>query len=84
MSIRLVSLISTRTVLELSTSAVYPPIPTRVFDWSAIDSNTYDVTGYDGETGIGYSASANGQGASEAEAISDLFDQMESQQEGVL
>ena len=43
-----------------------PPIPVRKFDWSAIDDSTYDGHGC-----------RIGHGATEAEAIQDLMDQIE-------
>jgi hypothetical protein len=42
------------------------PIPARQFDWSAVDDDTYDGEGC-----------PCGWGATEAEAIKDLQDQME-------
>jgi hypothetical protein len=74
---RFVTVLATKEEIELTTTPVYPPIPTTAYDWSAIDSNTYDVSGYDGETGFGYSNHPNGHGPSEQEAINDLFDQIE-------
>jgi hypothetical protein len=52
--------------LTIRTDYVYPPIPDRRFDWSAIDDSTYDGEG----SPIGY-------GRTEAEAIQDLFDEIE-------
>jgi hypothetical protein len=43
------------------------PIPLRKFDWSAIDDSTYDGDG----------CHPIGHGATEAEAIQDLLDQIE-------
>ena len=51
--------------MKIVTNYVYPPIPIRQFDWSAIDDDTYDGEG----CRIGY-------GATEQEAIDDLLDQM--------
>lgn len=51
--------------MKIVTQYVYPPIPTRDFDWSAVDDETYD----EGEP-IGY-------GRTEIEAIRDLLDQIE-------
>lgn len=28
--------------MKISTAFVYPPIPDRRFDWSAVDDDTYD------------------------------------------
>lgn len=75
MSTRWVSLLSNHERIELSTSAVFPPIPTRKFDWSAIDRNTYDPCG-DEDCACRQSLH-QGSGSTEAEAIDDLFDQME-------
>jgi len=52
--------------VKIKTNYVYPPIPIRCFDWSAIDDDTYDGEG----CAIGY-------GATEAEAIADLLEQIE-------
>jgi hypothetical protein len=41
-----VSLVSTRQELVLQTANNCPPIPDRSYDWSAIDYETYDGTGY--------------------------------------
>lgn len=40
---RRASIIATRQEIDLSTNFVYPPIPIRSHDWSAIDANTYDA-----------------------------------------
>jgi hypothetical protein len=53
--------------MKIKTSFDYPPIPVRSFDWSAIDTDTYDG---DPRSPIGY-------GATEQEAIGDLLSQME-------
>jgi hypothetical protein len=74
---RPLAVLATRKEIELTTTPVYPPIPTTAYDWSAIDSNTYDVSGYDGETGFAYSSHPCGVGATELEAIDDLLDQIE-------
>ena len=49
----------------IRTDYVFPPIPDRRFDWSAIDDETYDGEGCP----IGY-------GRTEQEAIEDLLDQL--------
>jgi hypothetical protein len=46
-----------------------PPIPTRQFDWCALDDDTYD--------GAPYSNCPIGLGATEDEAIADLKQQLE-------
>lgn len=57
--------------MRIRTDFVYPPIPLRQFDWSAIDEDTYDGAPDSGNRGqIGY-------GATEAEAIADLLDILE-------
>jgi hypothetical protein len=52
-------------VMKITTKYVYPPIPIRSFDWSAVDDDTYDGPG-----------SPIGTGATEAEAIVDLCGQL--------
>lgn len=52
--------------MNIKAHCICPPIPTRNFDWSAIDDDTYDGPG----SKIGY-------GATEQEAIDDLREQME-------
>lgn len=52
--------------MKIRTEFVYPPIPVRNFDWSAIDDDTYDGAEDSSTRGqIGY-------GRTEAEAIADL------------
>lgn len=53
---------------KIVTDFVYPPIPDRRFDWSAIDDHTYD--------GAEDSHCPIGHGATEQEAIDDLLDQI--------
>lgn len=60
--------------MNITTSYDYPPIPDRSMDWSAIDSDTYDV---DCDQDGFYSLSLIGHGRTEAEAISDLMAQIE-------
>jgi hypothetical protein len=55
--------------MHIKTSFVYPPIPIRNFDWSAVDASTYDGEG----SPIGY-------GETEQEAIADLLQQIEERQ----
>jgi hypothetical protein len=50
--------------LRISTEFVFPPIPDRRFDWSAVDADTYDE------------GSPIGWGRTEAEAIRDLISQL--------
>ena len=52
--------------MRIKAEHVFPPIPDRRFDWSAVDDATYDGPGCP----IGY-------GATEQEAIADLLDQIE-------
>ena len=54
--------------MKLRTEYVYPPIPIRSFDWSAIDDDTYDGPG-----------SPVGHGPTEQAAIDDLMEQLEEQ-----
>jgi hypothetical protein len=56
--------------VKIKTEHVYPPIPDRSFDWSAIDDDTYDGPG-----------SPVGRGATEAEAIADLLSKKDEQLE---
>jgi hypothetical protein len=51
--------------MKILTEFVYPPIPLRCFDWSAVDDDTYD-----GDGPIGH-------GPTEEAAISDLMGQIE-------
>ena len=53
---------------NIKTEYVYPPIPNRNFDWSAIDDDTYDGPG-----------SPIGTGPTEQAAIDDLLEQLEEQ-----
>lgn len=50
--------------MKIVTEHVYPPIPMRQFDWSAVDGDTYDGSG------------PVGTGATEQEAIADLLEQV--------
>lgn len=54
-----------KTERKIRTTYVYPPIPVRDFDWSAIDDSTYDGEG----SPIGY-------GPTEEAAIADLLAQL--------
>jgi hypothetical protein len=54
--------------VKIVTNHVFPPIPDRRFDWSAIDDDTYD--------GADDSRCPIGRGATEAEAITDLITQI--------
>lgn len=58
---------------KIITSFDYPPIPIRNFDWSAVTDNydcDCDQDGFFSNCPVGY-------GATEAEAIQDLMDQLE-------
>ncbi len=55
--------------MRITTEHVFPPIPDRSCDWSAIDEDTYD--------GADDSRCPIGRGATEAEAVADLLEQME-------
>lgn len=52
--------------MRIVTEFVYPPIPDRRFDWSAVDDETYAGPGC-----------PIGRGATEAEAIADLMEQLD-------
>jgi hypothetical protein len=64
--------------MKITVSALFPPIPSRSFDYCAIDSDSYDAS-YEGEdeNGSHWRCSPSGHGATEAEAIADLFSQLE-------
>jgi hypothetical protein len=51
--------------MKIKTEYVFPPIPIRQYDWSAIDDDTYD---YDQPVG---------RGPTEKSAIADLLEQLE-------
>jgi hypothetical protein len=55
--------------MKIRTEFVYPPIPIRSMDWSAVDDDTYD--------GAEDSHCPIGRGATEQEAIDDLKSQLE-------
>lgn len=57
--------------MKIATSFDYPPIPTRNCDWSAVDGDTYDGAP---DT---HPPDPIGRGATEAEAIADLLEQIE-------
>lgn len=59
--------------MTIKTSFVYPPIPIRKFDWSAIDEDTYDA---DCDENGYFSTCPAGRGATEQEAIEDLMEQL--------
>jgi len=60
--------------MKITTSYDFPPIPDRSMDWSAIDSDTYDC---DADQDGFFSLGPVGHGATEAEAIADLLEQIE-------
>ena len=68
------AIISTRKEIDLSVAHWFPPIPTRNYDFSAIDANTYDAD-WDGEKYV--SDCPQGFGPTEADAVNDLIDQLE-------
>ena len=51
--------------MSIKTECVYPPIPTRAYDWQAYDRDTYDGPG-----------SPLGMGPTEQAAIADLLEQI--------
>jgi len=56
------------TRVKIRTEYVYPPIPIRDFDWSAVDDDTYD--------GAPDAHCPIGRGRTEKEAIDDLLEQL--------
>jgi len=60
---------------KIVTNFDYPPIPVRSMDWSAYIDGSIDVCG-DPECGC-RSKVRIGHGASEAEAVTDLLEQLE-------
>lgn len=58
--------------MNIRTEFIYPPIPDRRFDWSAIDADTYD-----GAPDTKHPFNAIGYGRTEQEAIADLLSQLE-------
>jgi hypothetical protein len=64
--------------MNIHTTPVFPPIPTRNFDWSAIDDDTYDAS-YDGEdeSGHHWTMSTTGEGPTELDAVMDLLERLE-------
>ena len=59
-------------IRKIVTHHVFPPIPDRSYDWSAVDENTYEPGDQDGETGMYHGGGIIGWGATEAEALADL------------
>lgn len=59
--------------IKIHTNFDYPPIPVRDMDWSAVDDN-YDC---DCDEDGFFSNCPIGHGATEAEAIADLIEQIE-------
>ena len=55
--------------MKIKTECICPPIPTRHYDWACYDENTYDMTGYDGETDQPFSSCIVGYGPTEEVAI---------------
>lgn len=53
--------------MKIRTEFVYPPIPIRDYDWSAVDDQTYD----------GDPSQPIGRGRTEWAAIDDLMEQMD-------
>lgn len=51
--------------LKIRTELIYPPIPIRQFDWSAVDDDSYEP------------GCPIGTGATELEAVKDLIKQLE-------
>lgn len=63
--------------MKIVTEFVYPPVPFRDCDWSAVDSDTYDV---DCDENGYFSRHPIGRGSTEIEAIRDLLNQIEERQ----
>ncbi len=57
--------------MDIQTSYWAKPIPSRKYDWSAIDASTYD-----GAPDASLRSKAQGFGATEQEAIDDLLAQL--------
>ena len=53
--------------MKIRTSHIYPPIPVRHCDWQAVDDDTYEA------------GCPIGRGATEAEAIADLLQQLDAE-----
>jgi len=53
--------------MKIVTEFIYPPIPIRQFDWSAVDDDTYDGAN---------AGEPMGWGETEAEAVADLLEQI--------
>jgi hypothetical protein len=51
--------------VKIRTEFIFPPIPSRQFDWTAIDDDTYEA------------GAPIGFGATEEAAIADLLEQIE-------
>lgn len=60
---------------QIKTTYWPKPIPTNKFDWSAIDADTYDAEWLGEEDG--WRGGPQGFGATEAEAIADLMEQLD-------
>lgn len=67
--------------IKVHTSHVYPPIPIRGYDWSAV-TDDYDVD-FDSERGY-FTNHPHGHGATELEAFADLLDQIEDERDGTI
>ena len=73
---RPMSIIATKHEIVLTTVCVCPPIPFRGWDWDAYDENRFNPD-YDYETGMYVCKMPRGAGATEAEAIDTLIDELE-------
>jgi hypothetical protein len=62
---------------RIRTDHVYPPIPDRSTDWSAVDDDTYDC---DCDQDGFFSLGPVGRGPTEEAAIADLLEQLEDAQ----
>jgi hypothetical protein len=61
--------------MKLQTQFDYPPIPIRTFDWSCLDSDTFDAD-FDYEAGHFTTKCPVGHGATEEEAVFDFVMQL--------
>ena len=67
--------------MKIKTEYVYPPVPFRDCDWSAVDEDTYDV---DCDEDGYFSRSPIGRGRTEQEAVDDLLAQLFEEADGDL
>jgi hypothetical protein len=73
---REVSVLATRQQFTLSTECICPPIPSRNYDWQAVDADI--EPDYNEELGYYTTCAPVGHGPTETDAINDLLEGMES------